>query len=312
VTDRCNLRCQYCMPAEGIPFLPHPEILRYEEIEHLIRIAAHLGITKVRLTGGEPLLRKGIIDFIRRVRQIAGVRAVSLTTNGILLDQYARALKDAGVAYLNISLDTLQRERFQQITRFDQIDQVLQGIHAAQEAGFERIKVNAVAIRGWNDDELFDFVTFADQQALEVRFIEYMPFPGNDWRQDGFISAAELRARLSQQYQLVPLSGDPAAAAQVYTIPGHGGQIGFIASVSESFCPTCNRLRLTADGQVRPCLHGPIEFDLKTPLRRGASEAELADLFRAAVASKPHAHHDFLDGQYQHPIEGRAMTKIGG
>ncbi|GAK58904.1 molybdenum cofactor biosynthesis protein A [Candidatus Vecturithrix granuli] len=312
VTDRCNLRCRYCMPPEGVEFIEHDEILRYEEMDRIIRVAVHLGVYKVRLTGGEPLVRKGLIDFARRLGQLEGIRKLSLTTNGILLSQYAASLKEAGVDYLNISLDTLNREKFRQITRFDRLNTVLDGIRTAKAVGFSLIKVNVVSMRGFNDKELFDFVDFADTHNIVVRFIEYMPFSGNAWQHDTFLASQELKTRLQTRYTLIPLDDDPSAPARIYKIPGKLGYIGFISSVSESFCHLCNRLRLTADGHLRPCLHGSIEIDVKHPLRRGASDAELAELFREAVDRKPAFHQDFLDNHFHSPACDREMVRIGG
>lgn len=312
LTDRCNLRCRYCMPAEGVEFIDHAQILRYEEIERIIAIATQLGISKVRLTGGEPLVRKGVIDFARRLGRLTDLKKLSLTTNGILLSQYAVALREAGVGYLNISLDTLKKEKFHNITRFEQLDTVLDGIRIAKKAGFSVIKVNVVSVRGFNDDELFDFVNFADKYDLVVRFIEYMPFSGNGWHQGGFLPSQELKERLEAHYTLLPLHDDPSAPAKTYEIPGHRGSIGFISSVSESFCHLCNRLRLTADGCLRPCLHGDIEIDLKGPMRRGAADQDIAALFCEAVEKKPKSHQDFLDSHYHNPEYDRAMVRIGG
>ena len=312
VTDRCNLRCRYCMPEEGVTFLEHAEILRYEEMERILRVAVQLGVTKVRLTGGEPLVRKDVAAFIARLRQLPGLQTLSLTTNGVLLENCAVALKQAGIDYLNISLDTLNPAKFAQITRFAQLEQVLAGIRAAKQAGFALLKVNVVSRRGVNDDELFDFVEFAEQHEVVLRFIEYMPFYGNRWEQDGFLSSEELRTRLAQRYELRPLTEDPSAPARTYQIPGHKGRLGFISAVSESFCGQCNRLRLTADGHLRPCLHGKLEIDLKGPLRRGASDAELTALFWEAAQRKPASHHDFLEQPYPCATVDREMVRIGG
>lgn len=301
------------MPEEGVPFIDHAQILRYEEIERILRVALQLGITKVRLTGGEPLVRKGVVDFVERLSRLPGLQTLNLTTNGVLLPQFALPLKQAGLHYLNISLDTLNRAKFLQIARFDQLAQVLEGIHAAKQAGFALIKVNVVSRRGVNDDELFDFVEFADIYEVVLRFIEYMPFYGNRWEQDGFLPSHELKTRLEQRHRLSPLAEeDPAAPARTYEIVGHKARIGFISAVSESFCAACNRLRLTADGHLRPCLHGKIEIDLKGPLRRGATDAEIADLIQAAAAQKPRSHQDFLSSQYQSTGCDREMVRIGG
>jgi len=300
------------MPGDGVEFIEHSQILGYEEIERIIQVALQLGIVKVRLTGGEPLVRRGVVDFIRRLNQFQGIRKLILTTNGILLSRYALPLKQAGIAYLNISLDTLNREKFRRITRFDKLETVLEGIRQAKRTDFSLIKVNVVSIRGFNDDELFDFVEFSDAYDVVLRFIEYMPFSGNEWQQGKFLSSRELKERLEQHYVLIPLDGDPSAPAKTYKIPGHKGSIGFIPSVSESFCATCNRLRLTADGYLRPCLHGNIEIDMKGPMRRGASDADIADLIREAVDKKPTSHQNFLDRCYQKPVDDREMVRIGG
>jgi cyclic pyranopterin phosphate synthase len=312
VTDRCNLRCRYCMPEDGVQFIDHASILRYEEIERIVRVAVQLGIVKIRITGGEPLVRKGIIAFARRLSLIQGIQKLSMTTNAILLLQYAVSLKEAGIDYLNISLDTLDREKFYQITRFDQFSIVLEGISAAKQAGFALIKVNVVSVRGFNDDELFDFIEFADRYDLVVRFIEYMPFPGNRWEQDRFLPSSELRERLASRYRLLPFEEDPSAPAKTYKISGHKGSIGFISAVSESFCAACNRLRLTADGCLRPCLHGNIEIDVKKPLRCGASDEDIARLFWEAANKKPTSHQNFLDNQDHTPVCDREMVRIGG
>ncbi len=312
LTDRCNLRCRYCMPPDGVEFINHAQILRYEEIERLIQVALRLGVTKVRLTGGEPLVRKGAVDFIKRLGQMQGIQKLSITTNGILLPQYAVPLKKAGVEYINISLDTLNREKFHKTTYFDRLDTVLEGIRTAKDAGFRVVKINVVSVRGFNDDELFDFLDFADTHELVLRFIEYMPFSGNRWQQNGFLPSRELKERLEEFYELIPLHTHPSAPAKTYRIPGHRGRIGFISSVSESFCHLCNRLRLTSDGYLKPCLHGKIEVDVKRLLRNGASDDDLADLFSAAVLRKPKFHQDFLDNQYRKPVCDREMVRIGG
>jgi cyclic pyranopterin phosphate synthase len=277
-----------------------------------VGIAVRLGITKIRLTGGEPLVRKGAVDFAGRLGKIQEIQSLTITTNGILLPKYAVSLREAGVHYINISLDTLNEEKFYNITHFNQLDTVLRGIRAAKDAGFKVVKVNVVSVRGFNEDELFDFVEFADEYELAVRFIEYMPFCGNEWQQQGFIPSWELKKRLEDLYELIPLSDDPFAAARTYRIAGHKGSIGFISPVSESFCRSCNRLRLTSDGYLRPCLHREIEVDLKGPLRNGASDDELAKLFLEAVYRKPISHQDFLDHQYHNPLHDREMVRIGG
>ncbi len=313
LTDRCNLRCRYCMPENGIQFIEHAEILRYEEIERLIQLALQLGIRKVRLTGGEPLVRKGVLECIKRVRQFSALQTLTLTTNGILLAEYAEELCKAGISYLNVSLDTLNPETFYYLTRFYQLERVLHGIQTAKNAGFELIKVNVVSMRGVNDHELFDFVRFADEYDVEIRFIEYMPFSGNGWQQAQFISSQELKVRMTEQYSLIPRYETPSAAAvRTYHILGHKGSVGFISAVSNSFCQFCNRLRLTSDGCLRPCLHGPVEIDVKGPMRRGASDNDLLALFREAVDKKPRSHQSFLQHDHAYVECDREMVRIGG
>ncbi len=312
LTDRCNLRCRYCMPEDGVHFIEHAEILRYEEIERLIRAAARIGVAKIRLTGGEPLLRKDVVEFVTRIVRIPGIQTVALTTNGLLLPELALPLRRAGLSYLNISLDTLNPRKFEAITRFPLLDAVLKGIRSAREAGFPMMKINVVAIRGFNDDELFDFADFADAHDVELRFIEYMPFHGNGWSPNGFLSSDELKARLAERFEQRSCNNDPAAAAKTFEIPGRRGRIGFISAVSHSFCGDCNRLRLTADGFLRPCLHGITEIDVKHPLRNGASDNELIALFQEAADRKPAVHRDFLTSTEPDAADGRAMVKIGG
>lgn len=313
ITDRCNLRCRYCMPETGVAAVPHAEILRYEEIERIIRVALALGIAKVRLTGGEPLVRNGVLDFLDRLGQLERLTTLTLTTNGVLLAEALDRLRNTTVSSINISLDTLDRRKFQALTRHDSLDAVLRGIRATADAGFATVKVNVVSLRGFNDDEILDFVEFADAQNVTVRFIEYMPFAGNGWQQGQFLPTEEVVQRIVQRYELHPLAGtDPSAAARTYRIAGKRGKIGFISPVSQPFCGVCNRLRLTADGFLRPCLHGPLEIDVKTPLRGGASDAELAALFQEAVAKKPASHDNFAPPAGTPDSAGRAMHRIGG
>jgi len=295
-----------------VHFIKHAEILHYEEIERLIGVAAQIGVTKIRLTGGEPLLRRNVVAFIERIVRIPGIRIVALTTNGLLLSELALPLRRAGLSYLNISLDTLNPRKFEEITRFPLLDNVLQGIRAARDAGFPVMKINVVAIRGFNDDELFGFADFAHTENVELRFIEYMPFHGNGWSPNGFLSSDELKARLAERFELRPCNHAPAAAAKTFEIPGRRGKIGFISAVSHSFCGDCNRLRLTADGFLRPCLHGATEIDVKHPLRRSASDAELIALFQEAADRKPAVHRDFLTSAEPAADDRRAMVKIGG
>ncbi len=309
VTDRCNLRCTYCMPSEGVSLMNHDEILRYEEITRLARLAYELGFTKFRVTGGEPLVRKGLPDLVRELASLGDDIDLALTTNAVLLERYAEELKAAGLHRLNISLDTLKRERFQQISRSDLFDEVMSGIQRAIEVGFDPIKVNVVAVRGVNNDEILDFVELTKDQPLWVRFIELMPFNRNNWRAENFISAEEIRKQIETRYKLVE-TGRPntSAPAVDYQVSGHKGHIGFIAPISGKFCDLCNRLRLTADGHLLPCLHSAIEIDAKTPMREGASDHDLKLILQKAMLAKPEAHKLCEDSS----SAGRVMSKVGG
>lgn len=310
VTDRCNLRCTYCMPAEGIPSTKHDEILRYEEIVRLARLAYELGFTKFRITGGEPLVRKGLPSLVHELAQLGSNVDLAITTNGVLLSRYANDLKAAGLRRVNISLDTLKEKKFQQISRFPLFHEVINGIQSAIEAGFDPIKINVVAKRGINDDEILDFVEIMREQPLHVRFIELMPFGKNDWRNADFMSADEIREKIATRYELVEITrSDAKAPALDYRIKGHKGQIGLIAPLSRKFCDLCNRIRLTADGKILPCLHSSIEIDIKNSMRSGASDAELKQILQEAMLKKPEGHSLCGDGVEK---TGRAMSKIGG
>jgi len=310
VTDRCNLRCTYCMPAEGITLMDHGEILRYEEIIRLARLAHELGFTKFRLTGGEPLVRRGIPELVRELAGLGENVDLALTTNGVLLARYAEELKSAGLRRLNISLDTLKKERFQKIARFDLFDEVMLGIKRAVEIGFDPVKINVVVVRGMNDDEILDFVELTKHQPLWVRFIELMPFSKNNWRDEDFVSADEIIHHIETHYELVRTTKSDASAPAIdYQVSGHEGHIGFIAPFSRKFCDLCNRLRLTADGNILPCLHSDIEIDVKTPMRAGASDAELKLILKQATLAKPKSHTLCSDSRKK---AKRAMSKVGG
>lgn len=313
VTDRCNLRCIYCMPAEGIPHkFPHEEILRYEEIARVVEAAAGLGINKVRLTGGEPLARLGIAELVRMIASIPGIDDISMTTNGILLARHAQELKDAGLHRVNVSLDTLQPTRFRQITRLGELEDVLAGIEAAERAGLHPIKVNNVVMRGLNDDEIADFARLTLTRPWHIRFIEIMPVGETaEQAKMGFVPVAEIRARI--EAEVGPLepsdgAGRGAGPARYYRLPNAPGTIGFISAVSEHFCFHCNRLRLTADGKLRPCLLSDQEIDIRAALRRGAGLQELQAILRQAVEQKPAGHHLAEDIT----ATGRLMSQIGG
>ncbi|MGD8968744.1 MAG: GTP 3',8-cyclase MoaA [Anaerolineae bacterium] len=315
VTDRCNLRCIYCMPEEGIPWRPHAEVLRYEEIEAIVRAAAELGISKVRLTGGEPLVRLGIVELVGQIASIPGIDDLAMTTNGVLLSRYAKDLADAGLQRVNISLDTLDAERFRRITRCGDLQDVLTGIEAARQAWLRPIKINTVVIRGLNDGEVVDLAAKTlEADWWNIRFIELMPV-GNgglmtqSW-EDKVVTAQQVRERIEAALgNLEPAKmrtgGGPA---RYFRFPGAMGSIGFITPISEHFCYKCNRLRLTADGQLRPCLLSDQEVDLRTPLRQGATVDEIKTLVVEGINRKPMRHHL---NEHIHP-EGRAMSEIGG
>lgn len=382
VTDRCNFRCVYCMPEQGAPVAPKSEILTFEEIERLARIAIELGMTKVRLTGGEPLIRKDIDLLVRKIGGLRGLKDLSLTTNGFLLSRYAADFARSGVNRINISLDTLKPERFTRIARRGNLEKVLEGIEAAEKAGLAPIKLNCVVMRGWNDDEVVDFARLSLTHPYDIRFIELMPinwskgddspsdtgmadyfalsaapgysrnsnvtlyareelpsfqsaliFPGSkppspessqtelsdSARQTGqldarqmrksFISSAEIRERIENALgDLVPAEVQANGPARSYRLPGAPGTIGFISQITNDMCLTCNRLRLTADGQLRPCLMADGEVDLRCALRRGDSDDAIAELFRLTVLHKPKEHR-LEDGAMP---TGRNMSQLGG
>src|SRR5919202_4185083 len=278
VTDRCNFRCQYCMPAEGLPWLQRDEVLRFEEIERLVRLFASMGVSDVRLTGGEPLVRRDFPKLVAMLAAIDGVDDLSLTTNGYLLDRDADALVQAGIDRVNVSIDSLQRDRFFQITRRDSLDQVLRGLDAlARHPEVHPIKVNAVALRGFSEQEAIPFAEFARSTAFQVRFIEFMPLDGDHaWSADQVLTGDELRRIIDAVYPLEELPREPSATARVFRFADGKGEIGFINPVSEPFCADCNRIRVTAEGKLRTCLFSLRETDLRAPLRDGAGDAELA------------------------------------
>jgi len=321
VTDRCNLRCVYCMPAEGIDKQAHGEILRYEEIALVVRAAAELGVRKVRLTGGEPLARLGLPDLVRMLATIPGIDDLSMTTNGTLLARHAQALAAAGLRRVNISLDTLRPERFAQITRHGRLDDVWAGLAAAQPAGLNPIKLNMVVVRGLNDDEVVELARRSVSDGWHVRFIELMPIgakvswaggPPEAGGTGGTVPIKEVRGRI--EAALGPLEaagpGSPTGngPAHYYRLPGAAGTVGFIGALSDHFCRACNRLRLTADGRLRPCLMSDEELDLRPTLRAGANLETVKELLIQAIRRKPERHH--LE-EAQAP-QGRTMSEIGG
>ena len=311
LTDRCNLRCAYCMPEEGIRCLPHAEILTYEEILRLARLAVGGGIRKVRLTGGEPLVRKGVVEFVCRLGELEGLEVIGLTTNGVLLADYAEDLRACGVSRINVSLDTLRPDRYARITRRDAFHRVWEGLRAAERAGFKPIKINVVAMRGVNDDEILDFARLSLEKPYHVRFIEFMPVGAeNGWTKDRFISTDEIRERIGRLGSLRPLQHRPMdGPAERFVLDGGRGEIGFIGALSHHFCSQCNRLRLTSAGTLRGCLFSDEEIDVKTPLRSGASDEVLSGLIQRAIETKPAGHGSLL----QSPRKcSRPMSTIGG
>lgn len=310
ITDRCNLRCIYCVPHGFIPKVPHKEILSYEEILHIVRISVGLGISKVRITGGEPLVRKGVYDFLKRLTKIEGLLDISLTTNGVLLKDNINKIKSAGIKRINISLDTLNRKKYRKITGYDFFNQVWEGIELAQKMGFDPVKINVVPLKGINDDELPDIAALSIAYPFHIRFIEYMPMGTNQMESDPHLLFPEIKKRIDQFGKLIPVEKDMNdGPAERFKFESAKGEIGFIRPISQHFCNTCNRLRLTASGQLRPCLMSDVQVDLKTPLRKGCSDAELAEVFLQAVRLKPLGHNLSVD----HPVGVSAqMCAIGG
>src|SRR3954451_201286 len=288
VTDRCNFRCQYCMPADGLPWLDRSAVLTFEEIERLVRVVASMGVTDLRLTGGEPLVRRDFPKLVGMLARVEGLEDLSLTTNGYLLERDAAALVDAGISRVNVSIDSLQRDRFFHMTRRDALPQVLRGLDAlARHPEVRPIKVNAVAMRGFTEEEALPFAEFARSTAFQVRFIEFMPLDGDhSWSPDAVLTGEELRGIIHAVHPLEELPREPSATARVFRFADGGGEIGFITRVPEPFCSDCNRIRLTAEGKLRTCLFSLHETDLRQPLRAGASDHELEEIIRGAVWRK--------------------------
>jgi len=310
VTDHCNLSCVYCSVG-SVPHLPRSEILSYEEIQRVVQVAASMGISKVRLTGGEPLLRADLDKLVWMISHIEGIDDISLTSNGILLSKYAVELKEAGLKRVNVSLDTLKEDRFKRITGRDKLREVLSGIEAAHLAGLNPVKLNMVVLQGINEDETTDFARMSTSQGWHVRFIEFMPLGTAKAEGLETVSAQEIRERIQSLGKLEPYTGKTGnGPARYYRLPGARGTIGFITPMTEHFCHTCNRLRLTSDGQLRPCLLDDDEVNLKEALRNGASTDELKQLIQQAVAMKRERHH--LTGGLAPGTIRRPMCQIGG
>ena len=308
LTDRCNLRCTYCMPAEGLDWLPKPELLTDDELVRVAGVFARAGVTTVRLTGGEPLLRRGLPGLVSRLAELG--LTLSLTTNGLGLERQAGALREAGLARVNVSLDTLRPERFLALTRRDRLADVLRGLVAAREAGLEPVKVNTVLMRGVNDDEASELLAWALEHGYALRFIEQMPLdPQHGWDRGTMVDAGEILEMLGRDHVLTPVHARGSAPAEEFLVDGGPATVGVVGSVSRPFCASCDRLRLTADGQVRNCLFARDESDLRAPLREGASDDELAERLRLAVAGKKKGH-GIGDPGFVQP--DRPMSAIGG
>ena len=315
ITDRCNLRCIYCRPQEGISLQGHGDILRYEEMIRVISVAVKMGLIKVRLTGGEPLVRRGFVEFIAELKRLDGLKDISLTTNGILLAEFSRGIYDAGINRINISLDSLNQDKYFQITRGGNLADVLRGIARAEEAGFSPIKINTVAIKGFNDDEALDFARLAEEKPFQVRFIELMPVGKTnlDYGED-YMPGSQLIEIIRRRYTLEPVKNKVNKSdgpAKIFKIKGGRGEIGFINPVSDHFCSTCNRMRLTSDGKLRACLLNESEVDLKTALKENCSDAELEKLIWDAVLLKP-KQHDMVCTENSLRKCSRNMSEIGG
>jgi cyclic pyranopterin phosphate synthase len=311
ITDRCNLRCLYCIPSDGIAKLTHGDILTYEEILRLARIAVTLGVDKIRLTGGEPLVRKGIYEFIPRLTALPGLKEVSLTTNGIYLRDNLEKLRSAGIKRINVSLDTLRREKYENITGYDGFQQVWEGIRLARKLKFQPIKINVVVIKGINDDEILDFARLTLHEPYHIRFIEYMPI-GVVHKENilRHVPNSLIKKQLSSLGRLVHISKNTLdGPAERFRFQGAPGEIGFISALSNHFCATCNRLRLTPTGNLRSCLLFDQEIDLKGPMRRGASDNELVQIFLRAALTKPHSHYLASENSI---LPSGHMSAIGG
>ncbi len=318
VTDRCNLRCFYCLPSndEEIAWKPKNKLLTFEEIETLSRIFIALGVDKIRITGGEPLVRNSLPDFLERLGKLKsiGLKTLAMTTNGLLLAKHAKSLRKSGVTHLNISVDSLQPQRFEKITGRNHLPDVLQGIETAIDCGFPSIKLNVVVIAGVNDDEVLEMIEYARKaqgsNSINVRFIEFMPFVGNGWNIEKVIPYTQILKQVESKYQLTPLLAEPSAVAKDFAINGSNTSVSFITSMTESFCNTCNRLRLTADGSIKPCLFDHSEISLRDLLRSGASTTVIEKTILDALKLKPEAHDPAEELAADH--KNRSMIQIGG
>ncbi|MCK9229742.1 MAG: GTP 3',8-cyclase MoaA [Syntrophales bacterium] len=315
ITDRCNLRCVYCMPKEGVSHVGHNDILRYEEILRIVRIAVGKGITKVRVTGGEPLVRSGVVEFLSALRSIEELRDITLTTNGILLEQFAEPIFEAGIKRINVSLDSLVPGKYRDITRGGDLNKVLRGLEKARETGFSPIKINVVGIEGFNDDEIPEFVRLAEDYPYQVRFIEYMPVGDTVTNDVRYLSNDRIMEEISRLHPLKPLDLSTVrdrGPARIFSLGNGLGEIGFISAISHQFCSSCNRLRLTADGHLRACLlTDDPEADLKASLRLGCTDTHLDRLIQSVIDKKPCEHTVFYHRVSRKKCV-RSMSSIGG
>ena len=309
LVEHCNLRCRYCMPEEGLDWTPAPRLLTQEEIIRLARLFVQQGVSKIRLTGGEPLLREGIVEIAAAIGRLPGLRTLAITTNGLLLPKKLSRLKAAGVNLLNISLDTLRPDRFEAITRRRGLPLVLRAVTQALDAGYTPLKVNCVVMRGVNEDELADFAQWTRDLPIAVRFIEFMPFDGNQWDESRLYPYQEMLDALSRQFALERVADGPSETAKTYRIPGFKGTVGFITSMTENFCEGCNRLRITADGNLKVCLFGHAEVSLRDAMRGGASDAALLEIISTAIGRKRARHAGMQNLATQ---VNRPMITIGG
>ncbi len=308
VTDRCNLRCQYCMPEEGIHKKLHDELLTLEEIYQIVEAATALGVNKIRITGGEPLVRRGLTDLIKKISGLEEIKDIAMTTNGILLKDYAKSLKEAGLNRVNISLDSLDEQKYREITRGGSLKDVLEGIEVSKEEGLFPIKLNVVLVGGFNDNEILDFAKLTMKEEIHVRFIELMPIgQAASWAKRNFISNDFVKEQLGE---IISVKGnDPSSPARYYKLPGAKGEIGLINPISSQFCMYCNRIRLTADGKLKPCLHSDKEIDIKKVLSEDNRKYNLQRVIKEAILSKPAKH--TLNERDNQPIV-RDMVEIGG
>ncbi|MBZ0256282.1 GTP 3',8-cyclase MoaA [bacterium] len=308
VTDRCNFRCIYCMPKKGAPLSPRNEILTFDEIERVVRLFSQVGISKIRFTGGEPLVRKKLTELIASVRRNQSIETIGVTTNGVLLNQYAAALKEAGVDLLNVSLDSLDEKRFKFLSGSQNLKEVLAGIHAALKIGFKQVKLNVVIIKEVNEEELCAFIDYFNEYPIELRFIEYMPFLKQKWDESHLIPWTTMRDRIQHQYNLVPVEAvHPKSVAKLFQIQGSNLRVGFISTMSEHYCNDCNRLRLMADGSIKSCLFKTPETNIRELLRSGASDSEIHASISSVLKTKT-LERPSIDPASPHP----PMVKIGG